>query len=114
MKYLNSVAFIKEFLKDSLTLDDIKKQFGSLTKAIESIKIETRFSDNFFPTQDNSYICDYYDELCTISKKSIFGFIPVTFTYVGSGCIKIEELTNFKYIHNKELFCDIATKVKHS
>ena len=112
LRYLNSSNYIKEFLNDSLTKEEIKNQFGSISKAVKLIKTQTYYSDLFFPFQDNSSINDYQNVLDEISKKSIFGFIPATFSCVGYWHIKKEEMKNFKYIHNQNLYKEIIKNLK--
>ena len=112
LRYLNSSNYIKEFLNDSLTKEEIKNQFGSISKAVKLIKTQTYYSDLFFPFQDNSSINDYQNVLDEISKKSIFGFIPATFSFVGYRHIKKEEMENFKYIHNQNLYKEIIKNLK--
>ena len=112
LRYLNSSNYIKEFLNDSLTKEEIKNQFGSISKAVKLIKTQTYYSDLFFPFQDNSSINDYQNVLDEISKKSIFGFIPATFSCVGYWHIKKEEMENFKYIHNQNLYKEIIKNLK--
>ncbi len=112
LRYLNSSNYIKEFLNDSLTKEEIKNQFGSISKAVKLIKTQTYYSDLFFPFQDNSSINDYQNVLDEISKKSIFGFIPATFSFVGYWHIKKEEMENFKYIHNQNLYKEIIKNLK--
>ena len=112
LRYLNSSNYIKEFLNDSLTKEEIKNQFGSISKAVKLIKTQTYYSDLFFPFQDNSGINDYQNVLDEISKKSIFGFIPATFSCVGYWHIKKEEMENFKYIHNQNLYKEIIKNLK--
>ena len=112
LRYLNSSNYIKEFLNDSLTKEEIKNQFGSISKAVKMTKTQTYYSDLFFPFQDNSSINDYQNVLDEISKKSIFGFIPATFSFVGYWHIKKEEMENFKYIHNQNLYKEIIKNLK--
>ena len=99
-------------MNDLLTKEEIKNQFGSISKAVKLIKTQTYYSDLFFPFQDNSSINDYQNVLDEISKKSIFGFIPATFSFVGYWHIKKEEMENFKYIHNQNLYKEIIKNLK--
>ena len=112
LRYLNSSNYIKEFLNDSLTKEEIKNQFGSISKAVKLIKTQTYYSDLSYPFQDNSSIDEYKNALDEISKKSIFGFIPATFSCVGFWHIKKEEMENFKYIHNQNLYKEIIKNLK--
>ena len=112
LRYLNSSNYIKEFLNDSLTKEEIKNQFGSISKAVKLIKTQTYYSDLSYPFQDNSSIDEYKNALDEISKKSIFGFIPATFSCVGYWHIKKEEIENFKYIHNQNLYKEIIENLE--
>ena len=112
LRYLNSSNYIKEFLNDSLTNEEIKEQFGSISNAVKMIKTQTYYSDLFYPFQDNSSIDEYQNALDEISKKSIFGFIPATFSCVGFWHIKKVEIENFKYIHNQNLYKEIIENLE--
>ena len=111
LRYLNSSNYIKEFLKDAMTNEEIKNSYGSISKAVKLIKNETKYSDNYYPSQDNSDIYKYQNVLDGISKKSVFGFIPATFSCIGFWHIKKEEMKNFKYIHNQNLYNEIMKKL---
>ena len=111
LRYLNSSNYIKEFLKDTMTNEEIKNSYGSISKAVKQIKNETKYSDNYYPSQDNSDIYKYQNVLDGISKKSVFGFIPATFSCIGFWHIKKEEMKNFKYIHNQNLYNEIMKKL---
>ena len=111
LRYLNSSNYIKEFLKDTMTNEEIKNSYGSISKAVKLIKNETKYSDNYYPSQDNSDIYKYQNVLDGISKKSVFGFIPATFSCIGFWHIKKEEMKNFKYIHNQNLYNEIMKKL---
>ena len=112
LRYLNSSNYIKEFLNDSLTNEEIKEQFGSISNAVKMIKYQNLYSDLSYPFQDDSSIDEYKNALDEISKKSIFGFIPATFSCVGFWHIKKEEMKNFKYIHNQNLYKEIIKNLK--
>ena len=99
-------------MNDSLTDEEIKKQFGSISNAVKMIKYQILYSDLSYPFQDNSSIDEYKNALDEISKKSIFGFIPATFSCVGFWHIKKVEIEDFKYIHNQNLYKEIIENLE--
>ena len=84
VKHMNTLVYAKEYVCDAIPTEDIRKKFGSITKAAKAFLADM---DGDYLGHDNSYFGKYGTQLdaLAMNQQNIFGYIPATFTCCGGG-----------------------------